>query len=106
MVSVLYCIQKDLNLGPETIYPATPGSGKKRKVVPPSPTPGSSLSARVGDLLHTLSTDDGLFCLKRQMLRWVGLVATLGSGCAMALTGECCALLRVLLRCSVRSVLY
>jgi hypothetical protein len=75
-------------MGPETIYPATPGSGKKRKVIPPSPTAGVSLTKRVRDFFHMLSTDDGLFCLKRQILRWVGLVATLGSGCAMALTGE------------------
>jgi hypothetical protein len=88
LVSVLYYVQKDLNMGPETIYPATPGSGKKRKVIPPSPTAGVSLTKRIRDFFHMLSTDDGLFCLKRQILRWVGLVATLGSGCAMALTGE------------------
>jgi hypothetical protein len=90
-VSLLYYYQSDLNKGPETVYPATPGSGVERPVPHPDLVKGPmSIRRRIGDLLHTISTDDGLFCLRRQMLRWVGLVATLGSGCAMALTGALC----------------
>ena len=47
----------------------------------------SSLTTDAVQTIRAWTTDDGLFCLQRQLLRWVGLVATLGSGCAMALTG-------------------
>ena len=100
-MSLLYCYQSDLNKGPETIYPATPGSGVSRSAPHTDLVVGPmSLRRKIVDLLHTLSTDDGLFCLRRQLLRWVGLVATLGSVCAMALTGVC--LWCVFVMCDVR----
>ena len=49
----------------------------------------SSLTIDAVQIIRTWTTSDGLFSLRRQLLRWVGLVATLGSGCAMALTGKC-----------------
>ena len=88
---MLYCIQPDLNLGSDTIYPATPGPLKKILALTSNSTAEikvKSIKNRAGDIIRDLSTNDGIFSVQRQLFRWVGLIATLGSGCAMALTGE------------------
>ena len=68
-------------------FPA-PSSGispRSQSMDPPAPL--THLTNRAASSLRKWSTDDGLFSLQRQLMRWAGLVATLGSGCAMALTG-------------------